>query len=60
MPARLRESYRPRLEAAELWSLPEIEQEDEQNTRLGQKPKEEDESQRKERFKRAFQRERVS
>jgi sorting and assembly machinery component 37 len=60
VPARLRESYRPRLEAAELWSLPGLDQENEEKTRFGQKPKEEGESRRKEKFKGVFQREKAS
>ena len=52
VPTRLRQSYKPRLEAAELWNLPGIEQESERKTRVGEKPKEEGETQRKETFKR--------
>ena len=33
VPGRVRESYRPRLEAAELWDIPGIEQEEEEDNR---------------------------
>lgn len=60
VPARIRESYRPRLEAAELWNLPGIEQEEEVKTWFGEKPKAEKDSDHKEQFKKVFERERVS
>lgn len=60
VPARLRESYRPRLEAAELWNLPGIEQEEEKKPLFGQKPPPQQEEDHKEQFKKVFEREKVS
>ena len=61
VPARMRESHRPRLEAVRLWNLPGIEQEDEKpHFWEREKLKEPAEGDRKERFKRVFEREKVS
>lgn len=59
VPARIRESYRPRLEAADLWNLPGIEQEVEEKPKFGEKEKKKEEDH-KEQFKKVFERERVS
>jgi sorting and assembly machinery component 37 len=57
VPGRIRESFRPRLEAAQLWNLPGIEEEVKfwERSRLNM-PKEEDQ---KAKFKRVFEREKV-
>ncbi|KAF7964461.1 hypothetical protein HWV62_7413, partial [Athelia sp. TMB] len=58
VPARIRESHRPRLEAVELWNLPGIEQEEAEKSRwFGEKPKSPPEGEPREKFKRAFERE---
>ncbi|KAF7969276.1 hypothetical protein HWV62_27803 [Athelia sp. TMB] len=60
VPARIRESHRPRLEAVELWNLPGIEQEEAEKSRwFGEKPKSPPEGEPREKFKRAFEREKV-
>lgn len=60
VPARIRESHRSRLEAVELWNLPGIEQEEGEKSRwFGEKPKPPPEGEPKEKFKRAFEREKV-
>lgn len=56
VPKRIRESYKPRLEAAGLWNLPGIEQEVEK-PKFGEKPKDKDH---KDEFKKVFEREKVS
>ena len=61
VPSRIRESYQPRLEAAELWDVPGIEQEEEDRMsslrRDGRRKKKESKAQK---FKRVFEREKVS
>lgn len=61
VPSRIRESYQPRLEAAELWDVPGIEQEEEDRMsslrRDGRRKKKETKAQK---FKRVFEREKVS
>jgi sorting and assembly machinery component 37 len=59
VPARIRESYRPRLEAVQLWNLPGIEQEEKPHFWEREKLKEPTEGDRKEKFKRVFEREKV-
>jgi sorting and assembly machinery component 37 len=61
VPARMRESFRPRLEAVQLWNLPGIEQEEEKpHFWKREKLREPTESERKEKFKSVFEREKVS
>jgi len=60
VPARVRESYRPRLEAVQLWNLPGIEQEERPHFWERDKSREPTEKDRKEEFKRIFEREKVS
>ncbi|KAH9842744.1 uncharacterized protein C8Q71DRAFT_734228 [Rhodofomes roseus] len=60
VPNRIRESYQPRLEAAELWDIPGIEQEEEEDRisalRRDRRKKKETKAQK---FKRVFEREKV-
>src|SRR5882762_6518046 len=61
VPARIRESYRPRLEAVQLWNLPGIgKEEDKPHFWERVKVTEPTEEDRKEKFKRVFEREKVS
>ncbi|EGN95396.1 hypothetical protein SERLA73DRAFT_186359 [Serpula lacrymans var. lacrymans S7.3] len=55
VPGRIRDSYKPRLEASELWSLPGIEQEKE--SPFGEKEKKKDNS--KDKYVRVFEQEKV-
>lgn len=61
VPSRIRESYQPRLEAAELWDIPGIEQEEDEDRMAGlrrdRRKKKETKAQK---FKRVFEREKVS
>lgn len=60
VPGRIREYHRPRLETVEMWNLPGIEQEEGEKSRwFGEKPKPPPEGEPKEKFKRAFEREKV-
>ena len=58
VPARIRESHRPRLEAVQLWNLPGIEQE-EQNVHFWENVKQPTKEDPKAKFKRVFEREKV-
>ena len=56
VPKRIRELYKPRLVAADLWNLPDIEQEVEK-PKFGEKPREKGH---KDEIKKVFEREKVS
>ncbi|KDQ60995.1 hypothetical protein JAAARDRAFT_173425 [Jaapia argillacea MUCL 33604] len=55
VPGRIREAYKPRLEASDLWNLPGVEQEE--KTKFGEKKPEE---KKEHKFKRVFEREKVA
>ncbi|KZT68149.1 hypothetical protein DAEQUDRAFT_341084 [Daedalea quercina L-15889] len=60
VPSRIRESYRPRLEAAELWDIPGIEQEEEEDrTSAFRKDRRRKKETKAQKFKRVFEREKV-
>lgn len=59
VPNRIRDMHRPRLEAAELWNLSGIEQEQDK-PKFGEKPKSEGDGDPKDKFKKVFEREKVS
>ena len=61
VPGRIRESYQPRLEAVELWDVPGIEQaEDEDGASNFRKDRRKKKETKAQKFKRVFEREKVS
>jgi len=58
VPGRVRDSYRPRLEASGLWALPGIEQEEKKPFKENIKPRED--ANKTEKFLRVFEREKVN